>query len=376
MFRPLPVVLTSLWMAAFLPLGNAAPLKLEMLPFEGSLGETALGKVRERLLETGEFVLVEPGEEHRYTISGTASGGRIQGSVRTAAGKVLFTETYDHLTLRLNVLQFCDEIQGAILGRPGVGMTQIAFVSDAPGHREIFLCDADGSNVRQVTRDHSLCVSPALRNDASLLAFTSYVSGYPDIYMVDLRSNARRRIVNAPGTNSGAAFSPDGQRLAMTMSFAGNPELYVTNPGGFGGRRLTSTPWVEASPSWSPDGKKLLFTANPQGKPQLFIMPSTGGDPTPILTGYQYTTEPNWSPDGEKIAATVRVNDRLSIIITDLTSGRTHLLAEGEDPCWGADARQIVYVHEGALILHHVERDTRRTILSNLGHLAQPSWSR
>lgn len=355
---------------------EAQPTKIEITAFEGSLGATAQEQVKAQLLATGDFEVVEKEAGAKHVVSGTANGGRIQGSVRTVAGKALFNETYDHLSLRLNVLQFCDEIHGAVFGRPGVGLTQIAFVSDASGNKEIFLCDADGSNVRQVTQDHAVCGSPTLRSDAMLLAFTSYVSGYPDIYMIDLRTNARRRIVNAPGTNSGAAFSPDGQRLAMTMSFAGNPELYVTNPGGFGGHRLTNTPWAEASPTWSPDGHQLLFTANPKGKPQLFLMPSTGGAAVPMLTGYQYTTEPNWSPEGDKIASTVRMGSKLSIAITDLKTSHTHILGEGQDPCWGADARHVVYVNNGALIVHHVEHGTRQTVLSNLGHLSQPSWSR
>jgi TolB protein len=342
--------------------------------FEGSLGATASGVVKEALDRSGDFVF-EPGGS-AFHIKGTASGGKIQGSVIDSDGKVLFSETYDNLSLRINALQFADEIQGAIFGRPGIGMTQIAFVSDATGHKEIYMCDADGSNIRQITKDNSTCVSPSLRNDAVFLAFTSYVSGYPDIYMIDLRNNARRRIVNAPGTNGGAAFSPDGERLAMTMSFAGNPELYVTNPGGLGGHRLTRTAWAESSPTWSPDGKRIMFSANRNGKPQLFIVPSQGGEPTAVLTGFQYTTEPNWSPDGHRVAATVRHGGKLSVVITDTAAGLTRVLAEGQDPCWGADARHIIYVQNDTLIMHHVENDSHRTIISNMGHLAEPTWSR
>ena len=369
------VLLTGQALAA--PLEMAGVLRqasIEIAPFEGSLGATAQQRLLEELLASGDYLIQETGG-NGYKVSGTASGGKIQGTVTNSSGKVLFTETYDHQSLRLNVLQFCDEVHGAIFGRPGIGLTQIAFVSDAPGSREIFICDADGGNLRQITHDRATCASPCLRNDALLLAFTSYVSGYPDIYMIDLRTNARRRIVNAPGTNSGAAFSPDGQRLAMTMSFAGSPELYVTNPGGFGGHRLTNTPWAEASPAWSPDGKQLVFSANPTGKPQLFIMASTGGLPTPLSTGYAHATEPNWSPDGQHIAATVKIKGRNSIVITNLTTSQTHLLAEGEDPCWGADGRHLVYVHEGNLMVYHILQGTSRSVTSNLGHLAQPSWS-
>lgn len=352
----------------------AAPARVEIQEFTGSLGATAMTSLRELLQETEDFI-IQPGPQ-TFKIQANASGGKIKGTVLDPSGKVLFSETYSHPSLRLNTLQFSDEIQSVIFGRPGVGMTQIAFISDASGHKEIYVCDADGANVRQITKDQSICVSPSLRNDAVFLAFTSYVSGYPDIYMIDLRNNGRRRIVNAPGTNSGAAFSPDGERLAMTMSFVGNPELYVTNPGGLGGRRLTNTPWTESSPTWSPDGKRIAFLANPNGKPQLYTIPSTGGTPSPLSLAYQYVGKPNWSPDGVHIASTVRQSGKLSVVITDLAQGGTRLIGPGSDPCWGADGRHLLYVHNNALVILHVENETKKTIISNMGKVSQPTWSR
>jgi TolB protein len=347
---------------------------VKLAEFTGSLAATAGDAVKSALEQSGDFVFVGSGKP--YLVQASASGGKIQGTLIHPDGKVMFSESYANLSLRANALQFADEIQSVLLGRPGIGMTQLAFVCDASGFKEIYMCDADGANVRQVTHDHSTCVSPDLRNDAAYLSFTSYVSGYPDIYLIDLRNGNRRRIVNAPGTNSGASFSPDGERLAMTMSFSGNPEIYITNPGGLGGRRLTSTAWAESSPAWSPDGKRIAFSANPNGKPSVFIMPSAGGSATQVMNGFQYATEPNWSPDGNLLAATVRQGSRLSIAVTDLHLGTTRVVAEGQDPSWGVDGRHLLYVQRDHLILHHIGNDTKRTIISNLGHVSQPTWSR
>jgi TolB protein len=353
---------------------GTAKARVELEEFSDSLGATATNFIRTALEQTGNFQF-GPGPT-AFKLRGTASGGRIVGTLVDSDGKLLFSETYDHQSLRMNALQFTDEVQSVIFGRPGIGMTQIAFVSDASGHKEIYVCDADGSNVRQLTNDQSICVSPALRNDAVFLAFTSYKSGYPNLYMIDLRSNSRRRIINAPGTNSGAAFSPEGEQLAMTMSFSGNPELYVTNPGGLGGRRLTESAWAEAAPTWSPDGKRIAYVANPKGKPQLFVIPAAGGVPTLLATGYQWSSEPNWSPDGHRIASTVRHSGKLSIAISDVAGGRTKLICDGEDPCWGADARHLIFVRENAIILRHVENETERVLISNMGRISEPTWSR
>lgn len=343
--------------------------------FTGSLGSTVSAGLRSALEQTDDF-LFEAGPD-AFVVRGEANGGKVVGSLLNAAGKVLFTDTYDNLNLRLNTLQFADEIQSVIFGQPGIGMTQIAFVSDATGNKEIYLCDADGSNIRQITHDNSICGSPSLRNDAVFLAFTSYVSGYPDIYMIDLRNGNRRRIVNAPGTNGGAAFSPDGERLAMTMSFTGNTELYVTNPGGLGGRRLTKDNYAQASPSWSPDGKRMVYSASPNGKPQLYIMSSAGGQATLLPTGYQYSTEPNWSPTGTHIASTIRMSGKLSVAITDVGAVTTRILSEGSDPCWGADGRHLIYIqNNNALVMQHSITNAKRVLISNMGQISQPSWSR
>ncbi len=347
---------------------------VRLADFTGSLAATAAEAVRAALEQSGDFLFEGAGKP--YVVRAVASGGKIHGSLVHPDGKVMFSENYDNLGLRANALQFADEIQSVLLGRPGIGMTQVAFVSDVTGFKEIYTCAADGSNVKQVTHDSSTCVSPDLRNDAAYLSFTSYVSGYPDIYLIDLKNGNRRRIVNAPGTNSGASFSPDGERLAMTMSFSGNPEIYITNPGGLGGRRLTTTSWAESSPAWSPDGKRIAFSANPNGKPAIFIVPSAGGSATQVLNGFQYATEPNWSPDGNLLAATVRQGARLSVALTDLHMGTTRVVAEGQDACWGVDGRHLLYVQRDHLILHHIGNDTKRTIISNLGHVSQPTWSR
>lgn len=341
--------------------------------FTGSTGQTTQDAVTDSLERTGDF-LFGPGASS-FVISAICSGGRIQGSVKDPAGKLLFSANYDNLNLRINAHQFADEIVSAIFGRTGVATTQIAFVSDASGHREIYMCDADGADIRQITSDKSACVSPSLRNDALFLAFTSYVSGYPDLYLIDLGTGTRRRIANAPGTNSGAAFSPDGERLAMTMSFSGNPELYVTNEGGLGGRRLTNTPWAESSPAWAPDGTRLVFAANPTGKPQLYVQPLAGGKPLLLQTGSAHCTEPSWSPDGYRIAFTVRQGRRLMVAILNTTTGSTRILTEGMDPCWGADGRHLVYAQNEYLIVHNVDSGAKRIIVSHMGRLSEPSWS-
>ncbi len=350
--------------------------KVAVAEWTGSTGSTAARVIRETLADSGDFDLANSEETGAYLVLGSSSGGRIKGELRNPQGKMLFTENYDHLDLRVNAHAFADEIISAVFGRPGISSTQIAFVAATSGRKEIYMCGADGTDVRRITNDESLAVSPSLRCDAVYLAFTSYVTGYPDVYLIDLRSGGRRRVITAPGTNSGAAFSPDGERLAMTMSFAGNPELYVTNPGGHGGRRLSTTDYIEASPSWSPDGKRLVYTSTASGRPQLFIVSEAGGEAKQVPTGFAYCTEPSWSPDANRIAYNIRQGSTISVAIHNLASGKSYILAQGEDPCWGADGRHLVYSKGEYLVVRNVDSGIERRIATNLGQVSEPTWSR
>jgi len=228
------------------------PLALQ--PLAGSSGKTASNIVQSDLNKTGVFNFSPPGQGV-FVASGNSSGGRIDGTLTAPDGRQIFSRTYAGKTLTSNAHRFADDIVFAITGKPGVASGTIAFISDKSGHKEIYLCDYDGKNIRKVTSDRALSVSPSISSDGSYLAYTGYKSGYADVYLVDLLSGSRRRIINSPGTNSGAAISPDRRRIALTMSYTGNTELYITGVSGGRGKRLTRTRGVEASPTWSPDGR-------------------------------------------------------------------------------------------------------------------------
>jgi TolB protein len=276
---------------------------------------------------------------------------------------------------RGKVHAFADDIVETLTGNKGFASSKIAFVATQTGKKEIYTCDADGSNVVQLTRDGSISVAPNLSADGRKLAYTGYKSGYADVYEIDLGSGSRNRIIKYPGTNSGAAFSPDGGRIAVTLSKDGNPELYVTGAGGGGARRLTRTAGVESSPTWSPDGSEIIYSSDDRGGPQLFRIPAGGGSGRLISTGHGYNTEPNWSPDGKKVAFNTR-SGGFQVAILDLGSGSVRTLAEGQDPVWAADSRHVLFASGGSLIFLDTISGRRTTLVSGLGRISEPTWSR
>ena len=339
----------------------------------GSAGAAASGVVRNDLTLAGWFTLVQPGMA-TFTVSGTASEGILQGKV-LKGNEVVLSKSYTG-TPRAAAHQFVDDIVLTLTGHKGIASSSIAFVSSRSGRKEVYLADYDGANGRQITHDNALSVSPALSPNGRRLAYTGYQAGYADIYLIDLSTGARVRLVKFPGTNSGARFSADGNQLACSISKDGNPELYVVGLGG-GARRLTRTRGAESSPAWSPDGGEIIYSSDESGAPQLYRIGSGGGSGHLLPTGFGYCTEPSWSPDGQRLAFNVRSGGGFAVAVMDLSGGGgARIVAQGENPVWGADSRHLIYSTGSTLSLLDVPTGKSVPVVSGLGKVTEPSWSR
>ena len=332
-----------------------------------------LETLRRDLVNSGYFA-VTGADQAQFTASGSESGG-LHGTVTDRDGRSSLSKNYG-ASGRAAVHHFADDIVAALTGARGIASTKLAFVGTRTGKKEIYTCDADGSNLVQLTHDGTISVSPGMSPDGQSLVYTGYQSGYADVYRIALGSGARTRILKYPGTNSGAKFSPDGGRLAVTLSKDGNPEIYVTSAGGGSPRRITRTPGVESSPTWSPDGGELIYSSDDGGSPQLYRVSASGGSPVRLSTSFGYNTAPNWSPDGKKVAFNTRGGGSFSVAVLDLNGGGAHTVGDGEGPVWGADSRHLVFASGGSLVMLDTQTGTRTTITSGVGKISEPTWSR
>jgi len=234
------------------------------------------------------------------------------------------------------------------LGLRGYFASKLAFINERTGKKEIYTGDLLFGEVKQITRDNSIALSPRWAPDGSRLLYTSfYKSGFPDIFSIDLGSYQRTTFVSFKGTNSGARFSPNGSQVAMVLSGEGTPEIYVSNAQGRGVARKTRSDSGKSSPCFSPDGTRLVFAGEPG--PQLYTMPVNGGSPTRLTSGIStYCAEPDWSrANPNKIAFTIRVGGKFQIAVYDLAkrSGEQVSKAtfDGVEPNWLPDGRHLVY---------------------------------
>jgi TolB protein len=367
--------------AAFVARGEETPtitiskgdrINLSLTPLSGSEGAAATKTLQRDLELAGYFTM---SANASYTAKGSASGGSLQGQVLDHSGGTVLSKTYSG-GARETAHHFADDIVETLTGNKGIAGSKIAFIGTRSGKKEVYVGDYDGSNVKQLTHDGVISVHPSISPDGRRIAYTGYQSGYPDVYVIDLASGARNKVVNFPGTNSGASFSPDGGRLALSVSKDGNPELYTVSAGGGSARRLTHTHGVESGPTWGPSGNEIIYSSDDHGSPQLYRISAGGGTGQMISTGHSYCTEPSWSPDGKKVAFNVRGGGEFQIAILDLAGGATRVLSSGENPAWGADSRHIIFAQGGGLYMLDTVTARKSEVLSGVGKITEPSWSR
>lgn len=249
--------------------------------------------------------------------------------------------------LRRMVHTFADQIVSQYTGERGIARTRIAFVSDRTGRKELFVMDYDGQNVKRLTADRSICMSPAWSPDGRVLAYVSYRERNPDLYGLDMETGRRWKISGGEGLNISPAWSPDGTRLAVALSKDGGAEIFTMTPEGADLERLTYGIADNVSPAWSPNGREIVFNSGRGGTPQLYVMNADGSDVRRVTFEGNYNASPHWSPRGDRIVFVTQVQGRFKIATINPDGSDFRLLTDGpgsdENPMWSPSGRQIVF---------------------------------
>ena len=155
--------------------------------------------------------------------------------------------------------QMSDEIVEALTGKPGIAHTHIAFSNDQTTHKEIYLVDYDGQNLRRLTWDHSIDILPRFTPDGKQIVYTSYKNGNPDLFILDLKPGSRPRSFSSyQGLNIAGGFSPNGDKLLMTLSRGKNPNVYIKNLVNGHLTQLTNDRGADSSPTLLLFGATIL----------------------------------------------------------------------------------------------------------------------
>jgi WD40-like Beta Propeller Repeat len=224
--------------------------------------------------------------------------------------------------------------------------SKIAFVRFREGGAGIWVMNADGTGARRITDGgpdiDGTDLGPAWSPDGSRIAFAregrpaKAATGNTDIYVVNADGTDVVRLTDDPMMEYAPTWSPDGSRIAFEaydLASGGNPpsplRLYVMNADGTGMEALG--PKNVEGPSWSPDGTEIAFVdtetgwimaIHPDGTALRQIIDVSG-----LVGGVHLVYGATWSPDGTQIA-----------FMAGAESTDTHIYVVSRD---GSDVRQV-----------------------------------
>ncbi len=162
----------------------------------------------------------------------------------------------------------------------------IVFTSDRSGDLELYTCNIDGSNVKQITFELGYDGGAFFSPDGKTLVFRSSrpktaadIKEYKDllkeglvaptnmeIYTCNIDGSNLRQITNLGKANWAPFYHPSGNKIIFSSNHAGERgfefNLYMINADGTGLERITFDPVFDAFPMFSYDGKKLIFSSN------------------------------------------------------------------------------------------------------------------
>ncbi|MBC7878929.1 MAG: PD40 domain-containing protein [Anaerolineales bacterium] len=127
--------------------------------------------------------------------------------------------------------------------------SMIAFASSRAGLRQLFVMNADGSNIRQVTNLPDMGGRSSWSPDGTRLAFYAGPSPDRDVYIINVDGTGLVQLTDG-GDNLGPSWSPDGNWIAFASFRDGNNEIYAIHPDGTGLTRLTNSPISDWQPRW------------------------------------------------------------------------------------------------------------------------------
>jgi Tol biopolymer transport system component len=231
----------------------------------------------------------------------------------------------------------------------------IAFDSDrvdVDGRKDVvqvYVMNADGTGVTQLTRGPGFNATPGWSPDASRLAIEADWGqrALRGIWIVPasdpdgVTQEEAQRLTTVPkgvDFDSDAQFSPDGSTIVFTRFKSPRPPrsaIHRVNVDGTGLQRLTPWKLNASDPDWSPDGQTITFDSGDLGvfepglRGDIYVMGADGSGRTKLTDSprvregkrFALAQNPVFSPSGTKIMYTLFKARRFSSESPPLPAG-------------------------------------------------------
>ena len=194
---------------------------------------------------------------------------------------------------------------------------------------EIYSAKQDGTDLVNLTNSPGYDAEGAVSPDGQQIVFCSLRAAFPldnlspeqrvryekdpswfgDIYIMNADGSNVRRLTDAPGYDGGPFFSPDGQGIVW-RHFEENgviADIWTMKTDGSDKRRITDFKSMSWAPFYHPSGKYIIFTSNKLGFENFeLFMVDVDGEREPVRVTFTpgFDGLPVFSPDGQKLCWT------------------------------------------------------------------------
>jgi TolB protein len=249
-----------------------------------------------------------------------------------------------------------------------------------PSTSELFLMDADGEKVQQVTHSASLTAeAPAWSPDGARIAFTGGFSMHHAIFLMKVDGTEISRLTGTDGDQANASWSRDGQRIFFESNAAGNSDIFSMPVPAGTGRRLTFDHSENQSPSVSPTGGQLVFSSKRAGQPDIFVQDLGTGQVHNLTNNPADDEHPAWSSDGTSIAFDSNRTGRKQVFVMNADGSDPRQIPAGDGeasaPAWSPDSADLL-ISAGRLLVVHLSDGSTREIVPREWASEWPAWSR
>src|SRR5256712_8834772 len=172
---------------------------------------------------------------------------------------------------------------------------QLAAVLTKDGSSQIYLMNADGTNLRRISFSGFIDTEPFFTPDGRSIYFTSDRGGSPQIYRMPAKGGEAVRVTFEGDYNVSPRLSPEGKTLVYVSRNDGRFQVMAMDLETRQIQILTDGQRDE-SPTFAPNGRTILYATDIDNRGVLAAVSSDGRFKRRLSVQAAYVREPSWGP--------------------------------------------------------------------------------
>ena len=226
---------------------------------------------------------------------------------------------------------------GAIVAAPAwvPGRLALFYTSYKLGNPDIFYSDLSTGQRRVLAAFGGLNTSAAVSPDGQRVAMVLSRSGDPNIWVCNTDGSSLRQLTHTRADDSCPCWSPNGRWICYATKIHSRRRLAKISADGGEPEALSTTGAPDPTePDWSPDGKWIAFCSQSGDYFNICVMPAEGSEPVVLVSG----EHPSWSPNSRTLVYNdlIHYHPVLSVldVFTKQHKNAHNVAGEDSEPAW------------------------------------------